>query len=105
MIFKLGHSISDGRKLFSRQEGRENGRSTAVPNERHYRSLIKAVSWRMVGTLDTMIISFIVTRRLKFAFSIGFIELFTKITLFYLHERGWNKIPFGRRLVKTDYQI
>jgi uncharacterized membrane protein len=66
------------------------------PAERHWRSVAKAVSWRAVGTVDTMVISYFVTGKLKFALSIGFVELFTKIFLFYLHERAWHRIPFGR---------
>jgi uncharacterized membrane protein len=64
--------------------------------EKHYRSLVKAVSWRFTGSLDTLIISFLVTGKLKWAFTISGIELFTKIFLYYVHERVWLKIPLGR---------
>lgn len=64
--------------------------------EKHYRSLIKAVSWRFTGSIDTMIIAFLITGRIKWALSISGVELFTKIFLFYVHERVCNKIPFGR---------
>ncbi len=64
--------------------------------EKHYRSLIKGISWRFTGSIDTMIISFIVTRKIKLAFAIMSIEFFTKIFLYYVHERVWLKIPFGR---------
>src|ERR1051325_3738584 len=57
--------------------------------ERHRRSLVKAVSWRLTGTLDTFIISFIVTGHFKIAGSIAATELLTKIGLYYLHERAW----------------
>lgn len=74
--------------------------------DKHYRSFAKAVSWRVTGTLDTMLISFLVTGKLKLAISIGFIEVFTKIALFYLHERLWNKLPFGRMVKpKEDFSI
>jgi uncharacterized membrane protein len=65
-------------------------------HERPYRSILKAVSWRLTGTLDTVMISFLISGRIKIALSIGFVELFTKIALYYLHERAWNRIPFGR---------
>jgi uncharacterized membrane protein len=65
-------------------------------HEKTYRSIVKALSWRMTGTLDTMVVSFIISGRIKIALSIGFVELFTKIALYYLHERAWNRIPFGR---------
>lgn len=73
--------------------------------DNHYRSMIKAVSWRVTGTLDTILISFLVTGKIKLAISIGFIELFTKICLYYVHERIWNKISFGRVKAKDDYSI
>ncbi len=65
-------------------------------HEKAYRSIIKAISWRMTGTMDTIMISFLISGRVKVALSIGFVELFTKIALYYLHERVWNRIPLGR---------
>ena len=53
--------------------------------DKHYRSLVKAVSWRLTGSVDTMIISFIITGKLKWALTISGVELFTKIGLYYLH--------------------
>ena len=64
--------------------------------DKHYRSIVKAVSWRATGTVDTIFISFLVTGKVKLALSIGFIELFTKIGLYYVHERVWEKLSFGR---------
>lgn len=55
-------------------------------------SVIKAVTWRIVGSIDTMIISFILTGNVKIAFSIGSIEVLSKIVLYYLHERAWSKL-------------
>ena len=74
--------------------------------EKPYRSIIKAISWRMIGTIDTVFISFIIVGNFKFALSIGGVELFTKMFLYFLHERLWNKIKLGRVEQKTiDYQI
>jgi uncharacterized membrane protein len=73
--------------------------------EKSHRSLIKAVSWRLTGTVDTMVISYLVTGKMKWAFSIGGIEVFTKIALYYFHERLWNRISFGRAKMKQDYEI
>ena len=64
--------------------------------EAHSRSFLKAVSWRLLGSLDTFIISFFVTHHLGAAASIASVETFTKIILFYGHERIWGIIPFGR---------
>jgi len=65
--------------------------------EGHGRSFIKAVSWRMVGTLDTFVISFFVTGRVSIAGSIASIEVVTKILIYYLHERLWALVPWGHR--------
>ena len=67
--------------------------------DKHWRSLIKGISWRITGTIDTIVISWIVTRKLSLAFSIGFIEVFTKIGLYYFHERLWERIKIGRAYV------
>ncbi len=63
----------------------------------HSRSFAKALSWRMTGTVDTMVISMIVTGSIKLAATIGLTEVVTKSVLYYLHERAWLKIPYGRK--------
>jgi len=74
--------------------------------EKPYRSVVKSISWRTVGTIDTMMIAWLVTGKLDFALTIGGVELFTKMFLYYLHERTWNRIKFGR-IDQSDieYQI
>ena len=64
--------------------------------DKHYRSIVKAVSWRATGTVDTMIVSYLVTGKIKLALTISAVELFTKIGLYYGHERVWDKLSFGR---------
>jgi uncharacterized membrane protein len=64
--------------------------------DKHYRSLLKAVSWRCTGSVDTMLISYLITGKIKWALTISGVELFTKVGLFYAHERIWEKLPFGR---------
>lgn len=65
-------------------------------SERHQRSLAKAVSWRMTGSIDTFIISYIITGRVGLAAPIALTELLTKVGLYYLHERAWALIRWGR---------
>jgi len=60
------------------------------------RSAWKTVSWRIIATMDTVIISYLITGSLKMAASIGSIEVITKVFLYYYHERAWSKISFGR---------
>lgn len=75
-------------------------------HEKPYRSVVKTISWRTVGTLDTMIVSYFITGRLVMAASIGSIEVITKMILYYFHERIWNKLSFGRvETQANDYQI
>lgn len=74
--------------------------------ERKRRSIAKAVSWRTVGTIDTIIISWVVIGNLNFAVTIGGVELFTKMALYFFHERAWNRINFGRdKKLPEDYSI
>ncbi|DAB38222.1 MAG: hypothetical protein A2023_05415 [Sulfuricurvum sp. GWF2_44_89] len=74
--------------------------------EKHYRSVVKTISWRTVGTIDTMVISYFITGNLVMAVSIGSIEVMTKMILYYFHERAWNATDFGRvKPSAHDYQI
>lgn len=73
--------------------------------EKRYRGLLKAVSWRALGTIDTFVISFLITGKVNFALSISAFEVFTKITLFYIHERMWNRINIGKPERSIDYEI
>ena len=65
-------------------------------SEKPLRSIVKSISWRIVGTVDTIIISWIVTGTLQLALSIGSIELITKMALYFFHERLWNSISWGK---------
>jgi uncharacterized membrane protein len=56
------------------------------------KSALKAITWRIVGTIDTMIISYLITGKATVALSIGSIEVFTKMILYYFHERIWAHI-------------
>lgn len=58
-------------------------------NDSHKKSFAKAVSWRILATLTTIIISYAVTHHIGAALSIGSIEVFVKIALYYGHERVW----------------
>ncbi|MEI7802210.1 MAG: DUF2061 domain-containing protein [Bacteroidota bacterium] len=64
--------------------------------DKHWRSLVKGISWRFFGTMDTIIIATFVTHQFSKAFAIGFTEVFTKVGLYYLHERVWLKIKWGK---------
>lgn len=75
----------------------EKQKQTSSKNgEKVSRSLIKTISWRLIGTLDTIVISYLITGTLEMAFSIGMVELFTKMVLYFFHERAWSKIKWGK---------
>lgn len=65
--------------------------------ESRLRSLLKAVSWRLLGTVATVLVAFVLTRKFILSLSIGLFEFMLKIGLFYLHERFWGIIPLGIR--------
>lgn len=65
--------------------------------ETHSRSVLKAVSWRTVGTLDTFAISWFMTGKVAMAGSIAGLEVVTKVAWYYLHERIWAAVSWGRR--------
>lgn len=60
------------------------------------RSLYKMFSWRILATTDTFIISWFITGKFSWAVSIAGIEVFTKMFLYYLHERAWLRVKFRR---------
>ena len=64
--------------------------------ESQKRSLAKAVSWRITGSLDTFLISWLITGQPHLAAGITAVELATKISLYWLHERVWLKVKWGR---------
>lgn len=62
------------------------------------RHLLKTITWRIVGTIDTMILSWIITGSWKVGVTIGTVEVITKMILYYVHERVWYKyMRFGRK--------
>ena len=68
----------------------------------HPRSIAKAVSWRLLGSIDTFVLSLIFTGSLRLAGSIAVTEMFTKMVLYYVHERVWSAIPWNQRGQPTE---
>lgn len=67
-----------------------------IIGDKHFRSVAKGASWRVFGTLDTILIALFWTGDYKKALAIGATEVLTKIALFWLHERMWFKVKWGR---------
>lgn len=66
-----------------------------------FRSLVKSISWRVWGTIDTIILSFFISGNIHFALTIGSLEVFTKIFFYFVHERIWAQIKWGRKILNT----
>ena len=64
--------------------------------EKPIRSIAKALSWRVVGTLDTLVVSYILTGEIAVAASIASVDFLTKLVLYFFHERFWNAIKWGK---------
>ncbi len=73
-----------------------------ILRESRKRHLAKTVTWRSVGTLDTMLISWIITGNPLLGMQIGIAELLTKMVLYYLHERVWYRFNFGLKNRKEN---
>ena len=61
----------------------------------HLRHVFKSISWRIIGTIDTMLLAWIISGNAMTGLKIGLVEVVTKMVLYYLHERAWYKIDFG----------
>lgn len=59
------------------------------------RHILKTITWRVVGTLDTVVLGWIVTGNPVIGLEIGLLELITKMALYFLHERAWYNVNFG----------
>lgn len=72
--------------------------------ESYKRHLLKTISWRFIGTLDTILLSWIITGDPLTGLKIGIFEVVTKMILYYLHERVWYQINFGleQRKIKRN---
>lgn len=72
--------------------------------ESHARTIMKALSWRVVATVVTFTVAWMVTGELTFAAEIGLADTMIKLGAYYLHERAWMRVSFGR-LKTPEYQI
>lgn len=70
--------------------------------EAHSRSLAKAVSWRVLGSIDTFLLSWLFTSSVRAAGAIATTEVLTKMVLYYLHERAWSAVGWGMKKEVPD---
>ncbi|MHC4462903.1 MAG: DUF2061 domain-containing protein [Planctomycetota bacterium] len=72
--------------------------------ETHYRSIAKAITWRAGGTVVTFAVAWILTGNISLSAGIGMLDTVIKIGAFYIHERLWNRLSFGKQK-PPEYQI
>lgn len=65
--------------------------------ESHKRSIAKTVTWRVVGTLITFSVAYLLTGNLVLSIGIGGLDTTIKLFAYFFHERGWNKIKWERK--------
>jgi uncharacterized membrane protein len=85
--------------MFIDKLNRNTEEKIKVTTDRPLKSIVKTITWRIIGTLDTIFISYILTGEFTVALSIGSIEVFSKMFLYFLHERAWAQLRWGRMLV------
>ena len=83
-------------KWLPKRTGTVRGKLTRW-TETHARSFVKAVSWRATGSLDTFVVTFVISGSTKLAGSVALTEILTKILIYYGHERIWALVPWGKR--------
>lgn len=59
------------------------------------RHLLKSISWRVIGSIDTVVLGWLITGKLTSGLKIGSLEIITKLLLYFIHERVWHGIKFG----------
>jgi uncharacterized membrane protein len=72
--------------------------------ESHKRSIAKTVSWRVVATIITGIVTYVLTGRLDFAVTVGLADTLVKVFIYYAHERMWTRISYGK-VRPLEYEI
>ncbi len=73
--------------------------------EQKRRSILKAITWRITGTIDTFLIAWLITGKPGVALTLSSVEVVTKMFLYYLHERTWTRISFGRNKPEKDNYV
>ena len=63
--------------------------------ESHTRSILKALTWRVIATTTIFIVSYATTGSIEMALTIGGVDFFVKLALYYMHERAWQLAPRG----------
>lgn len=72
--------------------------------EQHKRTLAKTITWRLIALLTTIVVVYLYSGDVKESLYVGVTANFLKMFLYYVHERTWNRVHFGREKL-PEYQI
>lgn len=72
--------------------------------ETQKRSIAKTISWRIVATIITGVVTYFLTGRLDFAVAVSFADTGVKFFTYYAHERMWARISYGK-VRPLDFEI
>lgn len=73
--------------------------------ESHYRSIVKAISYRILGSATTAGIFYFLTGKGSLSLGAGVLDMVLKLGVYFVHERIWNHINFGRSTKAPEYEI
>lgn len=91
----IRYAVNKRRKMINNSSQAE--KDIIAIKEFWFKSILKSISWRIIGTIDTMVISYFITGKFSYALSIGGIELMTKMFFYVLHERLWYKFKWIKK--------
>jgi len=74
----------------------------AEEHESNLRSITKTITWRIIASATTVILVWMVTGTLVVGLAVGGIEAIAKMALYFLHERGWDRIDWGKNITEVD---
>lgn len=72
-----------------------------VAQDKAWRSVVKTIIWRVIATLTTTSLVYLFTGELALAAEVGALEVVLKLLFYYLHERGWEKVAWGKKAVSV----
>lgn len=70
----------------------------------HKRSIAKTISWRVMATIITGVVTYFLTGRIDFAVTVGLADTLVKFFIYYVHERMWTRISYGK-IFPLEYEI
>jgi uncharacterized membrane protein len=71
----------------------------------HKRHVLKTITWRIIGTIDTILLGWVISGDPTIGLSVGGAELTTKMILYYIHERAWYRVDFGVKRRSKDENL